>query len=502
MLTPLVPADHRWTQSQTDPGVTERRAVGVEAFLGRRDANRLGKDDIRILVQLSVSTATPSLAVLKHSLAAALLALRFRHPESACVLAWDEGVLAPRLQYRSPDSQDAARAWAQALVRAQATSQTAREVWEAIEARRRADPQCEKPVRLYLLANVTDENAPLRPGTALEMLVAMNHVYWDGVSSRAFVGDLLKTWSQTLAVDYARPVYEWGRETSNLTVPILDALKPGVESAGHAFTADYHELLRAFAAGHAALGTFPRTGPPKPCLATHLFTPGECRAMIHAVKTRLGPQFTISHLGQAATTQAMLETNPPPPDLPPDACFVTPNAIDGRRWLDTAQFSAACVTNGVVTFPNVKSLVVDPSDRSAVLRALTKGAKDTKTSFDHWLSKPSHLPVAIAMHHFSATLNGHPAQGQKVEAPVFLSDGLNDRYLPREIRLGDGNETLMTVDGFLLSINEWDAFYVLRLESWQGASTLSVAYNGGCYSRDEAEGFLATVVKYMLAFAE
>ncbi|KAB8235866.1 15-O-acetyltransferase Tri3 [Aspergillus alliaceus] len=504
MLVPLNPAEHRWRQSKIDPRITERRAVGVESFLGRKNANYMGQNDLRIRVELSVSNTTPSLATLKEKLEATMMEMRFLHPESACTLAWDKVIVPPLLQYRSPESQEAAKKWAQGIVHVQATTDNALDLWEDIENRRRSNPQPENPITVHILANVADVDSPLPVDTIVDMLFRMNHVYWDGVSARAFVGDVLRTFSKTLAADYEVPGYEWGKETANLNIPILDALKPGVECSGDAFTADRSELLKAFGEGHADLGTRPHTGPYKPRVVTHVFAPKECSAMIKAIKSRLGPKYTITHLGQAAVTQAMLEINPPSPDLPESAAFVTPNSINGRRWMDNAYaptYYAACLANGVVKFNNVKSLIIDPSDKPAMIQALTKGAEDAKKSIDFWLSKPHHLPVGINVHNLSAEFVAtNPAEEKEVAVPVFLSDGLNDRFLPNEIVRSDTNKPLMTVNGVLFALNEYDPFYTTRLESWQGASTLSVCYNGGNYSKEEAEAFLHCVVKYMLAF--
>ncbi|KAF7593964.1 trichothecene 15-O-acetyltransferase [Aspergillus hancockii] len=507
MLAPLTPAEHRWEQSKTEPGVIQRRGLGVESVLGRKEANIAGHNDLRIIVNLSVSNTTPSLSTLKEKLEDALLELRFQHPESALTLAWDEGVVAPRFQYRSPASQHAARNWAQGLVHVQASTKTGLEVWGDIEEQRLSAPRPDEPISVYLVADVADEYTPLLVGTAVDMVCGMNHVFWDGVSARAFVGDVLKTFSRTLAEDYKVPVYEWGKEIANLSTPILDALKPGVDYTGDDFTADREEFLKACDEGHGDLGTKISSGPYAPRIVTHIFTPEESGRMIKAIKSRLGPKYTITHLGQAATTQAMLEINPPSADLPGDASFVTPISMNGRRWLDdasAASFYAACLTSAVVKFNNVKSLIVDPSDKAAVVQALTRGCEDVKQSFDLWLGKPHHLPVGIAVHNFSADLmaanDKNPAQDKEVAAPV--RDGLNDRYLPREVVRGDTGEALMAVNGVLFVLNEPNPFLAVRLESWQGASTLSIDYNGGRYSREQAEAFLRSVAKYMLVFAE
>src|SRR5437899_1987371 len=70
-----------------------------------------------------------------------------------------------------------------------------------------------------------------------------------------------------------------------------------------------------------------------PCTEFYNFTVPESEAMIRGVKRRLGQQYTITHLGHAATVLALLNAKPLPPNTPCSQALITPLPVDGRRFL-------------------------------------------------------------------------------------------------------------------------------------------------------------------------
>jgi hypothetical protein len=135
------------------------------------------------------------------------------------------------------------------------------------------------------------------------------------------------------------------------------------------------------------------------------FSQASSAAMIHAVKTRLGPQFTISHLGHAASVLALLKINP----LPTEACdgigLITPLPVNGRRFLKHAlkdgQYGA-CQAGAVVEFPDLASWTVDHNDHGAVISALKRGCHHIKSSYDYWLGKDHQIAVNVSKDNFLA----------------------------------------------------------------------------------------------------
>lgn len=74
--------------------------------------------------------------------------------------------------------------------------------------------------------------------SSLEILVHFNHIYWDGISARLFLGRLLSSVGQDL--EHAQ--YPWGKDNGNLSPPILDSLKVDPQTPGK----DYEDSLEEF----------------------------------------------------------------------------------------------------------------------------------------------------------------------------------------------------------------------------------------------------------------
>ena len=110
--------------------------------------------------------------------------------------------------------------------------------------RREAIAKPAKSLVIYLIANVTDENTPLAPGTVVDVLMHLNHIYWDGISGRACVGDLLRRLGQRWGGDEQQlSEYKWGDEVANLSEPILDACKVDVAALGDEFNEARGEFI-------------------------------------------------------------------------------------------------------------------------------------------------------------------------------------------------------------------------------------------------------------------
>ena len=131
----------------------------------------------------------------------------------------------------------------------------------------------------------------------------------------------------------------------------------------------------------------------------YTFTPQESKDIIKAVKTRLGPEYTISHLAQAATVVAMLDNYKPTTEVGENESFVAPTAVNARRYLREelrGKYMAGCVTGAVIKVDNVKSLLVSlDDDKESVVAALSSATKDVKKSFDTWIHDPSQLALGL-----------------------------------------------------------------------------------------------------------
>ena len=113
-----------------------------------------------------------------------------------------------------------------------------------MKQRPKAIPKSAKSLVIYLIANVTDENTPLAPGTVVDVLMHLNHIYWDGISGRACVGDLLRRLGQIWGDDEQKlSEYKWGDEFPNLSEPLLDACKADVAALGDEFNEARREFI-------------------------------------------------------------------------------------------------------------------------------------------------------------------------------------------------------------------------------------------------------------------
>ncbi|KAK6715370.1 trichothecene 15-O-acetyltransferase [Fusarium graminearum] len=128
-------------------------------------------------------------------------------------------------------------------------------------------------------------------------------------------------------------------------------------------------------------------------------------AIIKAVKTRLGPGYTISQLTQAAIILALLD-HLKPTDLSDDEFFISPTSVDGRKWMRediASNYYAMCQTAAVVRVENLKSIAVSHNDEKEIqVKALEKACRDIKKSYDQWLGNPFLEALGLRVHNFEA----------------------------------------------------------------------------------------------------
>lgn len=137
------------------------------------------------------------------------------------------------------------------------------------------------------------------------------------------------------------------------------------------------------------------------------FTLAESQSILQAVNLRLGPGYTISHLGQAATALALLKAKPIPDELGKSPDIVMPLPVNGRRYLKDefveSQYGT-CQAGAVVQLQDAKSFVVNDTDQEAVVAMLERACRISKEQYDYWLSKPFQMAVNVSKDHFLANL--------------------------------------------------------------------------------------------------
>ena len=244
-VTQLTPATFRWHTSPSNSRVVQRLANGTEARVGNKKGNAKGQYDFYLNTTLRIGNASSlSLADLRENLAAALIHARFQHPEVACTAVWgDTGP--PHIEYIPLTDNAEALLWAHDTIETRITSLTGVAVHSELEKRRReAVPKSAKSLMLFLVVDLIDDRTSLGPGMMVDMLIHFNHLYWDGMCARSFVGDLLRRFGQVWDNDqHQLSEYNWGAEVANLSVPILEACKVDVEALSDDFHEAREELL-------------------------------------------------------------------------------------------------------------------------------------------------------------------------------------------------------------------------------------------------------------------
>ncbi|KAJ5713558.1 trichothecene 15-O-acetyltransferase [Penicillium malachiteum] len=240
----LEPSLFRWHSFSADSKAVQRLANGTEAWVGIRDENAKGQYDNYLNTTLRVgATMSLSLAKLQEALSMALVHVRFEHPDLACTAIWGQGKNPnlPHIKYEPPASNAEALEWAKGCVTTHTSNYGGLELRLKLSQQRRAKAvaQSAPSVSIILIANTADDQAALNEGDTVEMLMLFNHIFWDAMGSREFVGQLQKHLGKILESrgNYKLPEFQWGDEISNLDLPILDACKVNVEALGTDFEA-------------------------------------------------------------------------------------------------------------------------------------------------------------------------------------------------------------------------------------------------------------------------
>lgn len=230
------PAKYRWHKVGDTANSVQRRGNGTENWVGLRKENARGQYDCYILVKATLQHSL-TLASLEQKLVYGLLKERFEHPNVACKAFWDEQ-FGPLIRYTPPSDHEEAISWARQSVEVRATSQTGLELRREIVSKRKAQNTSSDSFTIYVVSDVPETETIISQGSSLEILVHFNHIYWDGISARLFVGHLLNSIGQDL--EHAQ--YSWGKEVENLSAPLLDSLKIDPQTLGE----DYEDSLEKF----------------------------------------------------------------------------------------------------------------------------------------------------------------------------------------------------------------------------------------------------------------
>ena len=267
-IPPLKPATFRWHPSPADSLTTQRLAIGTEQWVGIKHTNVKGQYDNYVNTTLQLDVAGLSLTRLSTQLTAALVHLRFSHPEVASTAVWEDGKPTPPLiQYTPPADGAAALRWARTCIYVRTTPLNGLAVRAELERERRAAaPESKRSVSVFVIGDAASEETPLAQGSKIDLLCRFNHIFRDAMNSWQFVGDLLQRIGDMWDPDTDSPVaeYNWGEEVANLSKPILDALKVDVEALGDDFNKARDEFITSLIKSGVSLPSFFTPAPPHP----------------------------------------------------------------------------------------------------------------------------------------------------------------------------------------------------------------------------------------------
>ncbi|KAL4407439.1 hypothetical protein CABS03_11878, partial [Colletotrichum abscissum] len=441
------------------PSSVRRLAVGTEAWVGLREPNSRGQYDNYLNTSLRVHVPGISLETIALQISNALVNIRFQHPEVGCSVTWATDQDPPFIVYNSPSSDEVALNWGRGLVSSIAADKTGLEVAAELSEARQERPEPLPPVKVYVVAQVPETGTPLENGARVDLLCAFNHIHWDSISSRIFVGDLLRGVGQQFNAgdqNLANSPFHhpWGKEIANLNEPVLDACKTN--------------------------------------------------AISKAIKSQLGPQFTFTHLGHAAMVLALLRVSPLSGDAS-DALFLSsPLPVNGRRYLSGSNASiryGSCQAGASVEFAPLRSYAVDESNPEAVRMTLASLAHHVRNSYQHWLTNEFQLVIDQVKSNFLAGfLASAPSSFSPTSFPAFVSDGIVDNYIPGDV-FGSSDEKIYTVESRNFHLTTYSSDVLVRMDSFKGQTSLSVCFNNGRLDENLAKAFLNAIVDFMMAFA-
>ncbi|PGH15482.1 hypothetical protein AJ80_05499 [Polytolypa hystricis UAMH7299] len=506
-LPPLTEEFYNWEQDSTDPSVWRRRGTGAECVVGMKQANQIGANDMYLLFSFQLNKDGITLNTLEDTVRSAWITLRSQHPEVALTASWDEmGTVS--LQHTEPKDDNEVREWAARTVKVEASTRTAMDIRDANEEKRRSTSIEAEAVVVYLAAPVADKTVVLRDET-LHLVFHANHLYLDGISFRHMAGEFFRGLASQLSIGPSvESVSSWKKGLEYLSPPVLSLRKPNQQTSGPEFDKSAQlggmnmlRMMNNWGLDVLGAGGFPRA-------VFHEFTEVESNKINKAVKDQLGPDFSITYLAHAAILLALLKTKPAT-DAPDGQIYGSYSAVNGRRFIrdEYAQgeklFYPICQTSTPIIFENIKSYDMVNADKVKQREYLISAAKVAKAGYDGAINLPSYMPANTAQLQFIAALTASgnvPSTG--LTTPYFTSDGVNERFIPREVFTDDGQQKTLTVQTVRFLLNQYITFMGLRLESFRGKNELSVHFNEASYTKEVAQKFVDDAAAFMLSFAE
>ncbi|KAL8769014.1 MAG: hypothetical protein Q9209_004931 [Squamulea sp. 1 TL-2023] len=335
-IHPINVDDHNWKQLD-DSLIWQRRACGAESIIGIQANVSKGEYDLFYTATTElIDDGERSLQDIKRAARAAWRLLRYKEPQIAGTAAFD-GQAKALLQYQVPKDEEKVEKWLNRTIRVEASDRTPMAIRDANEEERKQhNLGPSESATIYIAASVPDESTPLA-GAELRILFHINHLFFDGIGFRCMIASFLRE----LATQLSNPIIgspsalDWSENVKNLPEAYVKLLAPEQYISRPEFDASIQDQLGSLARGMNTWGLVAKSnagsGPSKTLWRD--FTQEQSQSVLKAVRGKLGPGYTITHLGQAALLLALLKLNPPGPDVPTSQIWYCSTPVNGRRYM-------------------------------------------------------------------------------------------------------------------------------------------------------------------------
>ncbi|KAI4111758.1 MAG: hypothetical protein LQ339_000215 [Xanthoria mediterranea] len=490
------PDDYTWRQAGDNSPLWQRRLCGAEVPIAEL-CNGISLISARV-------DGIYCLQDVKRAARAAWRLLRYDEPHIAgnAVREAHGRVL---LQYRIPKDEEEVESWLDRTILVEASSETTmavrnvyREDWKktslgALEA-----------ASIYFVAAVQDMLTPLN-GTRLRILFDVYSLFYDGIGFRCMIASFFRGLAAQLSTSDAvsHNKLDWNKSTDNLREACVKLLAP----EQYVFGPISNESIKKMWTGRSPdfciypmlVAETPATwGSSETICIT--FTKEQSEIMATAVPQRLGPGYSIIHLGQAAFLLAQIKLKPD--EIPVSSHWCCFTAINGRPYMQEPYKSYRkpylphCQIIGLVGFDEVTNYVQRGHHTKAkTLELLIKAAKQSKDGYE----KTCNLPHIMGM---SVPIAEEICEGWSygIAQPMYACWGMDERYIPWHFK-NDKEEKVISLADLCFWGDNYTPYPSVRLTCWRRAWRLAVDFNRSCFDEALMRIFVDEIASLMILFA-
>ena len=187
-----------------------------------------------------------------------------------------------------------------------------------------------------------------------------------------------------------------------------------------------------------------------------VFSAAESKTVMESIKAKIGPTFSITHLGHAAMVMTAVKFKPFQ-DRPSSDRFVSPLFINGRRYLDPKGQSKAyvpmCRAIAAIEFRTVERYILsEDASKEEIREKLKVTCEEARRSYQAIREHKSLITESFLVAEFMATAKNE-VKGKGMADPVFLSDGIVEQYTSRSYPDETGDRHVLTVDDVRFTAN-------------------------------------------------